>query len=57
MQTKIASIATLKEANHAELLWAHRVVMCHQSRTDPALVLTGSSNLCLMIVKLQGSLP
>ena len=24
-------MATSKEANHAELLWAHRVVMCHQS--------------------------
>lgn len=27
------------------------------SHTDPALVITGSSNLCLMIVKLQRSLP
>ena len=27
------------------------------SNTDPALVITGSSNLCLMIVKLQRSLP
>ena len=31
VQTTIISMATSKEANRAELLWAHRVVMCHQS--------------------------
>ena len=31
VQTTIASMATSKEANCAELLWAHRVKMCHQS--------------------------
>ena len=29
--TMITFMATLKEANHAELLWARRVVVCHQS--------------------------
>ena len=31
VQTTITSMATSKEANRAELLWAHRVVMWHQS--------------------------
>ena len=29
VQTMITSMATSKEANRAELLWAHRDVMCH----------------------------
>ena len=56
VQTTIISMATSKEANRAKLLWAHRTVMCHQSYSL-ALVLTGSPNLYLMIIKLQESLP
>ena len=45
MQTTITFMATLKEANRGELLLI--------SHTDPVLVLTGSSSLRLIIVKLQ----
>ena len=51
---------------HFWQLWRKQIVLsyyvltdlwCAISHTDSALVLTGSSNLCLMIVKLQRSLP
>ena len=55
-----------KQQWHFWQLWRKQIVLsyyvltdlwCAISHTDSALVLTGSSNLCLMIVKLQRSLP